>query len=428
MASRKTYFGIGWPKDPTEPGAPSGSDAEDRSAPTVVDDEKVAEGLRQLRSWVQSEVPPENRPDNDPMRRTPTPPPGAQGARPTAVGHATGPPPAAPQRPMAPDPMRATMYGHDVHQFEFPPGAPEATPTAQPPQPSAPAAAPASTALVLADPGARQRDTFGQPVEAVPGAIGRPTQEPFPLAQQAVAQRLHRPGGVHRATPVSTPSVLSRVPMASRLVFGAGIAALGAALTVSLLSNSNADAPQPAAPSPTWTTLPIPSQPAAARSPAPPAPVVPTMTARPTAIPATAAPTARPTAPRAAAPAPSQASVAPPVGDPKERPAPLLLKTPRRPREPRPELPTEVGEASTTAAGLSPAEKETSEHKEADAKEPKEAPAARATREPKEARDGQGVKDVKDVKETKAAKDVKAPKEPKGRAADLDATLPPSMD
>jgi len=46
MASRKTYFGIGLPKDPTDP--PSPVDAADQSQPTVVDDEKVAEGLKQL--------------------------------------------------------------------------------------------------------------------------------------------------------------------------------------------------------------------------------------------------------------------------------------------------------------------------------------------------------------------------------------------
>ena len=62
MASRKTYFGIGLPKDPSDPEsgplpAPNATDQEDRSSPTVVDDERVAEGLKQLRSWYQEEGP-----------------------------------------------------------------------------------------------------------------------------------------------------------------------------------------------------------------------------------------------------------------------------------------------------------------------------------------------------------------------------------
>src|SRR5437764_196129 len=51
MVSRKTYFGMGLPKDLTDP--PSTIDPADQSSPTVVDDEKVAEGLKQLRSWYQ---------------------------------------------------------------------------------------------------------------------------------------------------------------------------------------------------------------------------------------------------------------------------------------------------------------------------------------------------------------------------------------
>ena len=47
MVSRKTYFGIGLPKDPTDPQGTV--DPADESQPTVVDDEKVAEGLKQLR-------------------------------------------------------------------------------------------------------------------------------------------------------------------------------------------------------------------------------------------------------------------------------------------------------------------------------------------------------------------------------------------
>src|SRR5215467_13248759 len=147
MGSRKTYFGIGWPKDGTDPDAGNGprqgqvNDPEDRSAPTVVDDEKVAEGLRQLRSWYQGDAPDPNPPGGAP------PAPAASGARPTAVGHATAPPAAvATQRPIAPDPMRATMYGHDVHKFDLdaalaaqnepPPQQPQLPPQAQVPPPA----------------------------------------------------------------------------------------------------------------------------------------------------------------------------------------------------------------------------------------------------------------------------------------------------
>ena len=129
MASRKTYFGIGW-QDPTDldGGTPAKTDAEDRSAPTVVDEEKVAEELKRLRSWYQGDEQQGGSPINPPPAApSALNPVGAQ-SRPTAVGHATGPPAATQPRPMAPDPMRATMYGHDVHQFDL-----DMPPTSQPP-------------------------------------------------------------------------------------------------------------------------------------------------------------------------------------------------------------------------------------------------------------------------------------------------------
>src|SRR5205823_2370887 len=104
----KTYFGMGLPKDPTDPA--STVDPADRSSPTVVDDEKVAESLKQLRSWYQEAS---NEDDTRPVVVAPVSAgpavnAGLPAARPTAVGHATGEGPSAPQRPMAPDPMRAT--------------------------------------------------------------------------------------------------------------------------------------------------------------------------------------------------------------------------------------------------------------------------------------------------------------------------------
>ena len=208
MASRKTYFGIGWPKDPADaiPGAPGTREPEDRSAPTVVDDEKVAEGLKQLRSWYQGDAQQEqNRADS--AVPAPYAPQGSGStgshARPTAVGHASGSPPAMP-RPMAPDPMRATMYGHDVHQFEFPPGPGDATPTPQ--QPPPPAAV--STALVVADPSrptARDVPPAGRDGSGPGGALdtravpsGSPRRGPASgaprrLQADAVPSPVHRP-------------------------------------------------------------------------------------------------------------------------------------------------------------------------------------------------------------------------------------------
>src|SRR6478735_11983133 len=96
MVSRKTMFGIGLPKDPTDP--QSTVDPADQSQPTVVDDEKVAEGLKQLRSWYQEASHEEDtrRVVAPPAQGAPapasvqvSPAPVAPQARPTAVGHAT---------------------------------------------------------------------------------------------------------------------------------------------------------------------------------------------------------------------------------------------------------------------------------------------------------------------------------------------------
>src|SRR4029077_14070219 len=119
------------------------------------------DGLRQLRSWYQRED------QSDPGATTgnpavapassvgdPQPPAAASSlggpqARPTTVGHATAPPASAAQRPIAPDPMRATMYGHDIHQFDLdlPATGGEETRSAS------------STALAPADPGSQHAIT-----------------------------------------------------------------------------------------------------------------------------------------------------------------------------------------------------------------------------------------------------------------------------
>src|SRR5262245_40674819 len=218
MASRKTYFGIGF-KDPNDPeSGPAGAgDPQDRSQPTVVDDEKVAEGLRQLRKWYQGEAQPAGA--DQVVTRDPVASPastlGGGFARPTAVGHATGPPPpAAAQRPIAPDPMRATMYGHDVHSFDLdvPASGGEAAPAVS----SSPPAASSSTALVLAKAGL-ERGAVTRQHEAVPGAgpWPQPDSDRFPMARygSGEAERLQRPAPIR---PSSQARPASRVPTASR--------------------------------------------------------------------------------------------------------------------------------------------------------------------------------------------------------------------
>jgi hypothetical protein len=419
MASRKTYFGIGW-KDPTDPeqGAPNKSDPEDRSAPTVVDDERVAEGLRQLRSWYQGDAQRDPSPAAEQSR--PTPPSSqpskqaASQARPTAVGHATGPAPEATQRPIAPDPMRATMYGHDVHQFDLDALA-AGNAEAQPPAPApAPAPAPPSTALVVADPAVRQREALRQQAEAVPVATTGTQSDSFPLAQYGLgeAQRLHRPG--HRSASYAAPvRQAPRVSIGSRVVLGIGIAALGTAFVLFIQSQSGSSpesAPVETSPSPAApfraTSIPIPTT---APTPTPtPAPVVPARS--------TTSPSPRPLG---SSPAATPASTAVPlVGEPKtQRPAPAITKASRRHKETKPDstLPTEVDGTSIAAPA---GEKETPEVKARS--------GATETQEPKETKEPGEAKEPKAAKEPKEAKPPS--KEPKARPGDPDAPLPPSAD
>src|SRR5216110_602640 len=248
MGSRKTYFGIGWPKGGPDPDSGAGprGDPEDRSAPTVVDDEKVAEGLRQLRSWYQGDAPDANPPGGSP------PAPAGSAARPTAVGHAT--PPAGGASP--------------------------------PPAPS-------STALAIADP-ARQQEVYRPQAEAVPRPVGRSGSDPFPLARfgQGEAERLQRPA---RASGTYQPLVrpVSRAQLASRIMFGVGLVALIAAAIFWYQAGGSQEAP--AAPTPAVSqaassprpSLPVPT------TPGPVAPM-PERTATPTPSPDRPAATANP--------------------------------------------------------------------------------------------------------------------------------------
>lgn len=335
MASRKTYFGIGF-KDPNDPeSGPAGAgDPQDRSQPTIVDDEKVAEGLRQLRSWYQGDAQPAGSTTvaNDRVA-TPASTIGGPQARPTAVGHATGPPPpAAAQRPFAPDPMRATMYGHDIHQFDLDPPASggEATP-----------AAGSSTALVLVDAGV-ERGAVTRQAEAVPSATPWPPSGPhsegFPMARygSGEAERLQRPPAIRPSSHPVRPA--ARVPMASRMMFAVGMMSLVAALAVWLMSGKDSDAP---AAQPT---------PAPISAPSPP-PVVPAMAtpAPPTDQGSVPPEPSRPAAP-APIPVPIPAVVAPKTERPRAPATPAALRTPRKPREPKVEEPKNDDEEGAKAA------------------------------------------------------------------------------
>jgi hypothetical protein len=122
MSSRKTYFGIGVPgKDPapTEKSRED-DDRSDYSAPTVVDDAKVAEGLKQLRAWYQPDADPTDD-GRESVVDSPSEPTklGMPYPRPTAVGHSTSDAAPTEQRSLSADPMRGTMFGHDVHRPEL---------------------------------------------------------------------------------------------------------------------------------------------------------------------------------------------------------------------------------------------------------------------------------------------------------------------
>jgi hypothetical protein len=272
MASRKTVFGIGVPQDPGSPDsgplAVSGGtagDAEDRSSPTVVDDQKVAEGLKQLRSWYQGDGQ-DLTPDGIPVARPPRGVVAGSLARPTAVGHATAPPAAVQQqpRPFAPDPMRATMYGHDVHSFDVDaPAETSATPvSAAPPS--------TSTALVLAS--SSQEESALSVATPVPESSRRGSSGSFQLAQQVQAERLQRPVGMRRSSQEMAAAVrppISRSQLISRLMFGGGLLALAVAVVMWFQSESGSDGtpsapvpPPPAnvAPQPAWVPTPAPPE------------------------------------------------------------------------------------------------------------------------------------------------------------------------
>src|SRR6185503_4273454 len=191
-------------------------------------------GLAQLRSWYQSDSQDGSRQaaTSMPAARKPEPP----GARPTAVGHASSEPP-MPARPLAPDPMRATMFGHDIHRFDFdaPAAAPDLPPASSPPSPADRGAAGsnASASAGATDvpprqpeptPRAPEWDTGGVQPDAFRLAdyLRRQAAQPHQAAARWVASRDTVPVRTSRKLPL--------------LVFAIGFAALAVAILLSLLS------------------------------------------------------------------------------------------------------------------------------------------------------------------------------------------------
>jgi hypothetical protein len=139
---------------------PEGEEGDDirgvYSGPTVVDDDKVAEGLKRLRSLERSTAvgtgPPVLAPpdpagevselvaDMDSSEPTKI---GMPHQRPTAVGHSVGDDAPGQQQPVGQiDNLRGTMFGHMVHLPDIPidtdePSGPAAAPVYTPPKPAA---------------------------------------------------------------------------------------------------------------------------------------------------------------------------------------------------------------------------------------------------------------------------------------------------
>jgi hypothetical protein len=325
MVSRKTYFGIGWPRDPAGPesAAPkdadsdSDSDEEDRSAPTVdndrVDDDRAPEGLRELRSWYQSDAPEQPAPidTSAPAQPEVVPP---SGLRPTAVGHASSDVP-APPRPYVPDPMRATMFGHQIHRFDL-----EAPPAAAD---LPPATTPAPSPRGGATHGGASADAPRRPPAASPQAPGW-----GPAPAQADALRLA--DYVRRQAAQPHPPVAAWVPpvdnteerptwRAPIVVLVAGIVALTWAVVLAIRTRDIPIATAPAPPStaidrtPAPLGAPAPSNLGRTRNPVPaqPAPV------KVERAPRSPEASQRPRPPKVEAKAPAEAATPPVAGRPR---------------------------------------------------------------------------------------------------------------
>jgi hypothetical protein len=333
----KTFPGIGDLEDespPVDPADAADSDASDSrpfySGPTVVDDVKVEEGLKKLRSLdappgpltgitkavvdaLESgpsgsvEVPIEMSPIALPSLDTPYRPPPAipQHLRETAVGrNVVGPTAVQPESPPPFDDraLRGTMFGHSIHAPEFALPAPE-----EPPPPGA-------GALALLNRGAPTKTVAIYPPPRAPS--GPPTEsQPFPRA------------GQYRSTPLTPISVVDppKKKLFTRIALG-GAAILAIVGIAVFWARPSDDSDSPAAAAAAAAAN------AAANkieaTPASPSTLVPAVAAPPTAAPP--APT-KPTPPgpaAASAAATKPAIVARPAAEEPEAEAPKPAPTP----------------------------------------------------------------------------------------------------
>jgi hypothetical protein len=294
----KTFPGIGELEDespPVDPGDAADGDDTDGSdsrpfysGPTVVDDVKVEEGLKKLRSLdappgpltgitkavvdaLESghsgsvDVPIEMSPIALPSLDTPyKPPPMTHPMRETAVGrNVVGPMAAQPETPPPFDDraLRGTMFGHSIHAPEFALPAPE-----EPPPPGA---------LALLNRGAPTKTLAIFPPPRAPA--GPPTEpQPFPRA------------GQYRSTPLTPISVVDppKKKLYTRIAIGGAaiLAIIGIAVFWARPSDDS-DSPAAAAAAAAANAAANKIQTTAATQTTPPSSLVPPVTAPPTTAP-----------------------------------------------------------------------------------------------------------------------------------------------
>ncbi len=245
MSSRKTYFGIGVPgKDPAPAEkSPDDDDRSDYSAPTVVDDAKVAEGLKQLRAWYQPDA--NQGDDRESVVESPAEPTklGMPYPRPTAVGHSTSDTAPTDQRSLPADPMRGTMFGHDVHRPELD-------------IPASPNDASVSSTSPPEDASPRNEEAEGYSGWRGPtaGARGAP-MAPFADFLRREAARPRPPGSFHLSHADDTDSIaVSRRRITSNVLLAVfGVAAVVTAVMLGLRSATPESTPSEPVPGSTST-------------------------------------------------------------------------------------------------------------------------------------------------------------------------------
>jgi hypothetical protein len=214
---------------------------------------------------------------------------------------------------------------------------------------------------------------------------------------------------VRRSSHDLAPRAIARGPLASRVMFGVGIAALVGAVLVWLLQDNGSDSAAASAPArppaplstgvPSATSIQIPAPPAAAERATLPVRAVEQrpLTAERPIVPATFhAP--KPPSPTALTPAAEASSTPPPI------------PRPRRPREPRPEIVRSTG-ADEAAGGATPGQEPDKTPSVAEAVAPPDRPAP-----------------ARKKGESAGAKGSDTPARDKSRGVigDADETLPPS--